>query len=111
MKTSINIAVASHLSDAQELLAIGHYTLANREINYAKAILFKHPDTREELDKEILDEICHNVDQKLGDKQLKTFNDNTAALTGQVKENSPAAPDKATTVCYNQKRVWIDRRK
>lgn len=64
MSISINIAVASHLSDAQELLAIGQSSQANREINYAKAILFKHPDTNREISKEELDEICRKVDQR-----------------------------------------------
>ena len=64
MKTSINIAIASHLSDAQELMGMGLKKEANREINYAKAILFKHPDTRGELDEEELNEICRNVDKR-----------------------------------------------
>lgn len=64
MKISINIAIASHLSDAQELMALGQTVQTQREINYAKAILFKHPDTSKELEKEELDAICHNVDQR-----------------------------------------------
>lgn len=64
MKIIAKIAIASHLSDAQELLAIGHYTLANREINYAKAILFKYPDTNKEVNQEELNTICHEVNEK-----------------------------------------------
>ena len=64
MNIKVNIAIASHLSDAQELLAVGHYTQANREINYAKAILFKHPDTQKEISENELDNICHMVDER-----------------------------------------------
>ena len=68
MKISINIAIASHLSDAQELMALGCTTDAQRQINYAKAILFKHPDTTCEVSEEELDEICHKVDQRFANK-------------------------------------------
>ena len=49
MNIQVKTAIASHLSDAQELLTLGQTRLANREINYAKAILFKHPDTTKEV--------------------------------------------------------------
>lgn len=65
MNIKVNIAIASHLSDAQELLAVGHYTQANREINYAKAILFKYPDTIKEVSDNELDKICRQVDEKI----------------------------------------------
>lgn len=68
MKISINIAIASHLSDAQELMALGCTTDAQRQINYAKAILFKHPDTTGEVSEEELDEICHKVDQRFANR-------------------------------------------
>lgn len=64
MNIQVKTAIASHLSDAQELLALGQLKLANREINYAKAILFKHPDTTEEVEEDELDAICHNVDNQ-----------------------------------------------
>jgi hypothetical protein len=38
---------------------------AQREINYAKAILFKHPDTTKEVSEEELDDICRLVDKRL----------------------------------------------
>ncbi len=44
-------------------------------------------------------------------KELKKLNENIAALTDQVKENTSSAPDKVTTVCFNHKQVWNDRRK
>ena len=64
MKIQAKIAIASHLSDAQELLDLGHLKKANREINYAKAIFFKHPDTNEMVCEEELNAICHNVDNQ-----------------------------------------------
>lgn len=62
MKINVYIAIASHLSDAQELIALDQPIRANKEINYAKAILFKHPDTNKEVDSEELDIICKKVD-------------------------------------------------
>ena len=64
-KIQAKIAIASHLSDAQELLALGIYLKAQLEINYAKAILFKHPDTTKEVSEEELDDICRLVDKRL----------------------------------------------
>ena len=64
MKIEVNIAIASHLSDAQELIERGMTKQANREINYAKAILFKHPDTQKEISENELDDICHMVDER-----------------------------------------------
>lgn len=63
-KIQAKIAIASHLSDAQELLALGMNLKAQREINYAKAILFKHPDTTKEVSEEELDDICRLVDKR-----------------------------------------------
>ena len=60
----VNIAIASHLSDAQELLARGLTSQANREINYAKAMLFKHPDTTKEVSEEELNDICRQVNER-----------------------------------------------
>ena len=64
MNIQVKTAVASHLSDAQELIALGLSKQAIREINYAKAILFKHPDTTEEVSEEELDDICRLVDKR-----------------------------------------------
>ena len=64
MKIIAKIAIVSHLSDAQELLNFGHTEKANREINYAKAILFKYPDTNKEVNQEELNTICHEVNEK-----------------------------------------------
>ena len=64
MNIEVNIAIASHLSDAQELIERGMTKQANREINYAKAILFKHPDTQKEISENELDNICHMVDER-----------------------------------------------
>ena len=61
MNIQVKTAVASHLSDAQELIALGLSKQAIREINYAKAILFKHPDTTKEVDEDELDAICDMV--------------------------------------------------
>lgn len=64
MNIQVKTAVASHLSDAQELIALGLSKQAIREINYAKAILFKHPDTTKDVCEDELDAICHNVDNQ-----------------------------------------------
>lgn len=64
MNIQVKTAVASHLNDAQELIALGLSKLAIREINYAKAILFKHPDTTKDVGEDELDAICHNVDNQ-----------------------------------------------
>ena len=64
MNIQVKTAVASHLSDAQELIALGLSKQAIREINYAKAILFKRPDTTKDVGEDELDAICHNVDNQ-----------------------------------------------
>ena len=40
MTVNVRIAIASHLSDAQEYLELGFRKNASSEINLAKAILF-----------------------------------------------------------------------
>ena len=42
MTVNVRIAIASHLSDAQEYLELGFLKNASSEINLAKAILFKY---------------------------------------------------------------------
>ena len=66
MNIQIKTAIASHLSDAQELLSLGIPLRAQREINYAKAILFKYPDTAKEVGEDELNKICRQVDERLG---------------------------------------------
>ena len=59
MKTSAYMAVLSHLSDAQELIAIGFLAKAQTEINFVKYLLSKAKDNlQEEYTWEELDEIC-----------------------------------------------------
>lgn len=64
MKIRADIAVTSHLSDAQELLsgcvASEHIQSAWREIERAKAIYFAHPNLNDEVSTEELDEICRD---------------------------------------------------
>ena len=64
MNIQVKTAIASHLSDAQELLTLGQTRLANREINYAKAILFKHPDTTKEVSEDELNAICDKINER-----------------------------------------------
>ena len=66
MNIQVKTAVASHLSDAQELIALGLSKQAIREINYAKAILFKYPDATKEVGEDELNKICRQVDERLG---------------------------------------------
>lgn len=69
MEIQVKTAIASHLSDAQELMMMGCIMKAHKEINYAKAFLFKFPDTTIYVDEDELDEICERVD-----KRFTTFN-------------------------------------
>ncbi len=64
MNIQVKTAVASHLSDAQELIALGYTKQAILEINYAKAFLFKHPNTTEEVDEDERDAICNMVNDR-----------------------------------------------
>ena len=52
MTVNVRIAIASHLSDAQEYLELGFLKNASSEINLAKAILFKYRE---------LNELAHEV--------------------------------------------------
>jgi len=61
MTINVRIAIASHLSDAQELMGLGFRKEANSQINLAKAILFKFPDTDKYVEEEELDEIANEV--------------------------------------------------
>ena len=61
----VKMTIASHLSDAQELIERGLTKQANREINYAKAIHFKYSDTTTYVSEDELNNICQKVDDLL----------------------------------------------
>ena len=61
MTVNVRIAIASHLSDAQELLELGFRKEAGSQINLAKAILFRYHDTDMEVEERELDEIAYQV--------------------------------------------------
>lgn len=69
MTICVRIAIASHLSDAQELIGLGFCKEAQSQINLAKAILFKYHDTDKEVSEEELNKIVsqlstHNTKRK-----------------------------------------------
>lgn len=66
IKISVQMAIISHLSDAQELLSMAlnleqAVDEANKQINFAKHLLLKYPDTSVELSNEELNEEWHKV--------------------------------------------------
>lgn len=66
IKISVQMAIMSHLSDAQELLSMAlnleqATDEANKQINFAKHLLLKYPDTSVELSNEELDREWHEV--------------------------------------------------
>lgn len=64
IKISVQMAIMSHLSDAQEMIGISLPQIrekANKEINFAKHLLLKYPDTSVELSNEELDREWHEV--------------------------------------------------
>lgn len=61
MTVNVRIAIASHLSDAQEYLELGFRKNASSEINFAKAILFKYVDSDMEVEDRELHEFAHEV--------------------------------------------------
>lgn len=66
IKISVQMAIMSHLSDAQELLSMAlnlerAIDEANKQINFAKHLLLKYPDTSVELSNEELNEEWHKV--------------------------------------------------
>ena len=61
MTVNVRIAIASHLSDAQEYLELGFRKNASSEINPAKAILFKYVSTDLEVEVRELNELAHEV--------------------------------------------------
>ena len=61
MTVNVRIAIASHLSDAQEYLELGFHKNASSEINLAKAILFRYIKTDLEVEERELNELAHEV--------------------------------------------------
>ncbi len=61
MTVNVRIAIAFHLSDAQEYLELGFWKNASSEINLAKAILFKYIETDMEVEERELNELAHEV--------------------------------------------------
>lgn len=61
MTVNVRIAIASHLSDAQEYLELGFRKNASSEINLAKAILFKYIDSDMEVEERELNELANEV--------------------------------------------------
>ena len=61
MTVNVRIAIASHLSDAQEYLELGFRKNASSEINLAKDILFKYVSTDLEVEERELNELAHEV--------------------------------------------------
>lgn len=65
MTVNVRIAIASHLSDAQEYLELGFRKNASSEINLAKAILFKYIDSDMEVEERELNELANEVFNRL----------------------------------------------
>ena len=70
MTVNVRIAIASHLSDAQEYLELGFRKNASSEINLAKAILFKYIDSDMEVEERELNELANEVFNRL--RQIST---------------------------------------
>ena len=64
MNIRVNIAIMSHLSDAQAMLDFGLKKEANSEINLAKAILLAHPNTDDWTTEDELNEIVSRSRQE-----------------------------------------------
>lgn len=63
MNIRVNIAIMSHLSDAQAMLDFGLKKEANSEINLAKSILLAHPNTDDWATEDELNEIVSKTRQ------------------------------------------------
>ncbi|MBP3219441.1 MAG: hypothetical protein J6M37_03095 [Prevotella sp.] len=61
MTVNVRIAIASHLSDAQEYLELGFRKNASSEINLTKAILFKYICSDMEVEERELNELAQEV--------------------------------------------------
>ena len=58
---TIQTAIFSHLSDAQEAMGFGDLAKANLHINFAKKLLVEYPDTFESISIEELDMIWNEI--------------------------------------------------
>lgn len=54
---SVQMAIMSHLSDAQELLSVELYKQANDKINFAKQLVLAYPDTSIEVSEKELNKL------------------------------------------------------
>lgn len=71
MKISVQMVIMSHLSDAQELLAIGvEQKIIQNKINFIKHLLLKYPDTSVELTTKEFDEEWKEVNKVNVEKML-----------------------------------------
>lgn len=61
MTLSVRLAVMSHLTDAQTLLALGQEDSANDEINFVKKCILKWPNLDTEVETEELDKLYDSV--------------------------------------------------
>ena len=61
MNIRVNIAIMSHLSDAQAMLDFNLKKEATNEINLAKAILLAHPNTDDWATENELNEIANKL--------------------------------------------------
>lgn len=59
MKITVQMAIMSHLSDAQELSDFKDIT--NHHINFVKQLVLTYPDTSVEVEEEELNEIWRKV--------------------------------------------------
>ncbi len=51
MKTKVQLVIMSHLSDAQECIGVGmSQEGANRNINFAKFLIQRYPNTLDKID-------------------------------------------------------------
>lgn len=63
MKIKVQMAIMSHLSDAQEFISTGFQGRlnANIHINFAKQLILTYPDTSVEVEEEELNEIWRSL--------------------------------------------------
>ena len=68
MKIKVRIAIASHLSDAQELidlsLSINKGIEIDNHINFAKALLLNYPNTDVDVEEKELNELWQKITSK-----------------------------------------------
>lgn len=63
MKITVQMAIMSHLSDAQELISTGFQgrLKANIHINFVKQLVLTYPDTSIEVEEEELNKIWRSL--------------------------------------------------